>query len=292
MAQFVSQHQNFRHGVRDEVPQHLGHDGKMVPHVRPLEAVFDRGGLTPEAITEAKAKLTFHGLMEYESGEDLDPTYRMSVFDSEVRSCRTGGRTTERRALVVNVLRASEENGRAYVEIVPAPATIPWANYDEIDDPDKVVEIANHDRRRPGRGHPLRAGEPEPRALAGRAQPGAGVAGGGGHRSRHERPKHVHQGSPDRRSPVIWEEDAENVLVHADGRVTRAMLCIVPDDKFPMHAAGLRLRAVLHHAGRGVPGALPDVQLPDARAADGVHRQVVRREREDRPVRRRWRKSS
>jgi hypothetical protein len=142
VAQFVSSSQNFRHGVRDEVPQHLGHDGKMVPQVRPLEAEFDRGGLTPEAIVEAKAKLTFHGLMEYESGEDLDPTYRMSVFDSEVAKLQNGWSDDEEE-LVVNVLRASEENGRAYVEIIPAPATIPWANYDEIDDPEKVIEIAN-----------------------------------------------------------------------------------------------------------------------------------------------------
>jgi hypothetical protein len=142
VAQFVSQYQSFRHGVRDEVPQHLGHDGKMVPEVRSLEAEFSRGALTPEAITEAKAKLTFHGLMEHESGEDLDPVYRMSVFDSEVMQLQLGW-TDDERELVENVLRASDENGRAYVEVIPAPATIPWANYDEIEDPKKVVEIAN-----------------------------------------------------------------------------------------------------------------------------------------------------
>lgn len=141
MAQFVTQYPGYRHGVRDEVPEHLGHDGKMIPFVRPLEAVFGRGGLTPEAITEGKAKLTFHGLMEYESGEDLDPTYRLAVFDSEVAKLQEGW-TDEEEALVVNVLRASEENARAYVEIIPAPAEIPWANYAEVDDPDKVVEIA------------------------------------------------------------------------------------------------------------------------------------------------------
>jgi hypothetical protein len=141
VAQFVSQNQNFRHGVRDEVPEHLGHDGKMVPGVRPLEAAFDRGGLTPEAITEAKAKLSFHGLMEHESGEDLDPVYRMSVFDSEVAQLQNGW-TDDERALVENVLRASDENGRAYVEIVPAPAELPWANYDEVEEPEKVIEIA------------------------------------------------------------------------------------------------------------------------------------------------------
>lgn len=141
MAQFVCQNQNFRHGVRDEVPEHLGHDGKMVPRVRPLEAEFSRGGLTPEAIVEAKAKLTFHGLMEHESGEDLDPVYRMSVFDSEIAALQNGWTEAEEQ-LVVNVLRASDENGRAYVEIVPAPAELPWANYDEIDEPEKAIEIA------------------------------------------------------------------------------------------------------------------------------------------------------
>jgi hypothetical protein len=141
VPQFVSQYPGYRHGVRDEVPEHLGHDGFMVPFVRPLEAVFDRGGLTPEAITEAKAKLTFHGLMEHESGDDLDPIYRISVFDSEVMALQEGW-SDEEQALVINVLRASTENGRAYVEIVAAPATIPWGNYDDIDDPDKVVEIA------------------------------------------------------------------------------------------------------------------------------------------------------
>jgi hypothetical protein len=37
---------------------------------------------------------------------------------------------------------------------------------------------------------------------------------------------------------VIWEEDVENVLVHADGRVTRAMLGIIPDDQFPLLKQG------------------------------------------------------
>jgi len=141
VAQFVSQYPGYRHGVRDEVSEHLGHDGRMVPQVRPLEAAFDRGGLTPEAITEAKAKLTFHGLMEYESGDDLDPTYRMAAFDSEVAKLQ-GGWTDEEEALVINVLRASEENGRAYVEVIPAAAELPWANYEEVEDPDKAVEIA------------------------------------------------------------------------------------------------------------------------------------------------------
>jgi hypothetical protein len=141
VTQFVSQYPGYRHGVRDEVPEHLGHDGMMVPAVRPLEAQFGRGGLTPEAITEAKAKLTFHGLMEYESGDDLDPIYRVSVFDSEIAQLQEGWSDDET-ALVVNMLRASNENGTAYVEIIPAPATIPWGNYDDIDDPDKVVEIA------------------------------------------------------------------------------------------------------------------------------------------------------
>ena len=138
MAQFVCQNQNFRHGVRDESPEHLGHDGKMVPHVRPLEAVFDRGGLTPEAITEAKAKLTFHGLMEHESGEDLDPVYRMSVFDSEVAPCRTDGRTHEERARRERAPRLGRERPRVRRDR-PAPRhELPWANYDEIEDPKKV----------------------------------------------------------------------------------------------------------------------------------------------------------
>jgi hypothetical protein len=141
VAQFVSQYPGYRHGARDEVSEHLGHDGRMVPQVRPLEAVFARGGLTKEAIIEAKSKLTFHGLMEHESGDDLDPVYRIAVFDSEVAKLQEGW-TDEEEALVVNVLRASEENGRAYVEIVPAPAGLPWRNYDEIEDPDEVVKIA------------------------------------------------------------------------------------------------------------------------------------------------------
>lgn len=141
MAQFVSNSSNYRHGVRDEVPEHLGHDGRMVPAVRHLEAVFSRGGLTPEAITEGKAKLAFHGLLEYESGDDLDPTYQMAVFDSEVAKLQEGW-TDEEEALVLNVLRSSSENGLGYIEIVPAPAGLPWANYEEIEDPDEVVKIA------------------------------------------------------------------------------------------------------------------------------------------------------
>ncbi len=141
MPQFVTQYPGLRHGVRDEVPEHLGHDGKMVPHVRALEAAFSRGALTPEAITEAKAKLTFSGLMEYESGEDLDPAYRIAVFDSEVVGLQEGWTEAEE-ALVVETLRASEENGRMYVEIVPAPASVPWSNYDDIEEPERVVEIA------------------------------------------------------------------------------------------------------------------------------------------------------
>jgi hypothetical protein len=61
---------------------------------------------------------------------------------------------------------------------------------------------------------------------------------------------------------VIWEEDVENVLVHADGRVTRAMLGIVPDDQFPLLQQGYACAACFTRLDVAFPEVCPTCNFP------------------------------
>ncbi len=141
MARFVSPHRNYAHGVRGAREAHLGPDGRMVPETRELLAQFTPDLRTDADITLAKSTFTFRGLAIHENGQHVDPTYRISVFDSEFAKLKEGW-TDDEEALVVDTLRNRGPLGQMYVESVPVAAEKPWNGYDELDDAGRIVELA------------------------------------------------------------------------------------------------------------------------------------------------------
>ncbi len=141
MARFVSPHRNFSLGVRAANPAHLGPDGVMVPAVSELSADFGADQLSGEDFALAKSTFNFRGLPIYESGQPVDPSYRVSVFVSEVAKLKNGW-TDADEELVVETLRHKGPIGQMYVEVVPVAASKPWNGYDELTDESRIVELA------------------------------------------------------------------------------------------------------------------------------------------------------
>ena len=141
MARFVSPHRSYAHGVRSAREAYLGPDGQMVPEVTALEAAFTPDLRTDEDIAIAKSTFKFRGMPIYESGQEVDPTYRISVFDSEVAKLQNGW-TDDDEAFVVETLRHNGPIGQMYVEVIPVPAEKPWNGYDELTDADRIVDLA------------------------------------------------------------------------------------------------------------------------------------------------------
>lgn len=140
MARFVSQYLKFSHGVRDAEPSKMGLDGRMTAPVAGLEAEFTHNGATPKDALVAKSSMKFTGVPQDEAGNDIDPAYRISVFDSEAAKLANGW-TEDEEQLVIDALRASGDLGRAFVEILPEPVEAPWPNYDQTD-PEEIVKVA------------------------------------------------------------------------------------------------------------------------------------------------------
>jgi len=141
MARFVSPHRNYAHGIRGYLPQRLGPYGDHLPEQPALEAQFGPDLRTDEDIALAKSSFRFRGLPIWENGQTVEPTYRISVFDSEVAKLQNGW-TDEEEALVVDVLRNHGPIGQMYVEVIPVAASVPWNGYDGIDDADRIVDLA------------------------------------------------------------------------------------------------------------------------------------------------------
>ena len=140
MARFISQYLKFGHGVRDGVPSHMGLNGIMVPDLPALSAEFSHNGITDKDVFIAKATFNFVGIPEDEAGNPIDPSYRVSVFDSEAAKLANGW-SDEEEQLVCDALRAHPEYGAALVEILPEPTEAPWPNYDATD-PEEIVKVA------------------------------------------------------------------------------------------------------------------------------------------------------
>lgn len=139
MARFVSPHRNFSVGVRSHRAAYLGPTGKMVPEVPELSAEFTPDLRTAEDTALAKSVFTFRGMPIYEDGSEIDPSFRISVFDSEVAKLQNGW-TDEDEEAVIEALRGAVGSG--CVEVIPAKAEKPWNGYDAVSDPDKIVELA------------------------------------------------------------------------------------------------------------------------------------------------------
>ena len=113
----------------------------MVPEVTPLSADFTPDLRTPEDTALAKSTFVFRGMPIYESGQEIDPSFRISVFDSEVAKLQNRW-TDDDEALVVEELRERGPSGVMYVEVIPVPVEKPWNGYDELTDADRIVDLA------------------------------------------------------------------------------------------------------------------------------------------------------
>ena len=140
MSRFVSPHRNFSVGVRSARESYLGPDGKMVPAVAELTANFTPDLRTAEDTALAKSVFTFRGMPIYEDGSDIDPAFRISVFDSEVAKLQNRWTDAEE-ALVVEALRTAVGSGGC-AEVIPEKTPKPWNGYDGLEDADKIVELA------------------------------------------------------------------------------------------------------------------------------------------------------
>jgi hypothetical protein len=141
MARFVSRYKEYSHGVQNEIREYFatGHDRVVQKHI---EAKFQHGLVTDEDYEAALSILPFSGLPEDRDTEGLvSPRSRLSVFDSEIAQFENGWTDAETE-LVIDSLRNSSEKGSAYLEIEKVPLETPWANYDSIESPEKIVEVA------------------------------------------------------------------------------------------------------------------------------------------------------
>lgn len=140
-ARFVSPHRNYGMGIRPHKPAHLGPDGVMVPEQSELFAEFTPDLRTDADTILAKSTFSFRGLAIYENGQHVDPTYRISVFDSEFAKLQNGW-SDEDEALVIKTLREKGPIGQMYVEAIPVAADLPWNGYDELSDIDRILDLA------------------------------------------------------------------------------------------------------------------------------------------------------
>ena len=140
MARFVSQFLKYSHGIRNGSPERVGTEGRVLPAVPFLEAQFSHDPVTPKDALVAKSSLKFLAVPQDEAENDIDVSYRVSVFDSEAAKLAFGW-TDDEEQLVIDKLRSSSDYGSAFVEVVPDPISAPWPNYDQTD-PEKILEVA------------------------------------------------------------------------------------------------------------------------------------------------------
>lgn len=139
MARFVSRYAGYSHGVREEIAEQFSRGTRIIQ--RSLEAQFDRRGLTDYEKELAARELSFHGLPEdKDTGENVSPMSRLSLFDSE-QAQKHFRWTDEEHDLVVQTLRESERLGLDYIEVAQPKRPAPWSGYDKLTDVDQIVEL-------------------------------------------------------------------------------------------------------------------------------------------------------
>lgn len=140
MARFVSRYAKYSHGVREEIVQQFSRGTQIVQGG--LEARFDPLGLTEYEKEQALERLAFHGLPEHsDTAIEVSPVSRLSLFDSEAAKKELRW-DDEEHDLVVETLRASDRNGLDFIEVDAALRPAPWNTYDNLTDPEKIVELA------------------------------------------------------------------------------------------------------------------------------------------------------
>lgn len=130
MARFASKFLNYKHGIRNG--RWVVEDGLQREVTREILAEFKPNILTEPEIQQAIVGMTHRGRPVDRNTEELfSPRHRISGLDTELMQAELQ-LTDEERELVEKRLRESQHFGQDHIELIPEPAVIPWANYDEL----------------------------------------------------------------------------------------------------------------------------------------------------------------
>lgn len=154
MARFISKHQRYSLGIRDEVGMVTAQGVPIVAQAGIL-ANFSHGGLAQWEVDEALEVFEFHGLPE-----GINPVLRLSCYDTDFAEKEERwpeGVKDE----VENVLRTSGRLGSDYIEVGRPRVPSPWPTYDEASfarilnrviedgyDPAEVLEYERQSQKR------------------------------------------------------------------------------------------------------------------------------------------------
>lgn len=132
---FLSQLKALHVTVRSHRDEHTALNEAGTPITVParpaLEAQFEHGNLTYEDAALIKAHYPkIIGTNEDEAHRPLDPTYRFSVFDSELAQLNNGW-TDDERLEVEEFLKARV--GQDFFFVERGPLARPWPNFDEME---------------------------------------------------------------------------------------------------------------------------------------------------------------
>jgi len=159
---FVSQYRNYSMGVAPGVAEIRDPQTGIISReaVPDLEAKFTHDLVDEDAVRIAKLDRSegglarmkpgedgrmppapFHGMQQDESGRDLPVEIRLSVFDSEIAALQNGWSDAQEQQ-VIDKLLSSNRRGTDFQLVEKIPASLPWNNYDEISDPERVLLVA------------------------------------------------------------------------------------------------------------------------------------------------------
>ena len=131
-ARFVARYGNYSVGVRSATQERLGHDGKMIPGLRRLDANFQNRLVNDDDVAMAVATFQFRGLPEdTDTNEHISPVYRLGVWDSE-EARAFEGLSDDEVDLIIEALRKDVGYGQDHVEVTAPAAAAPFPNYDVL----------------------------------------------------------------------------------------------------------------------------------------------------------------
>ena len=141
-ARFVSRYGAYSVGVQSFGSERLGHDGKMVPQQRRIDAEFRNHLVSEDDLAVAIASFVFNGLPHDEdTNQDISPRYRVATWDSEWAKANEG-LSQDEVDLIIDKLRADPGYGADHIEVDVATKA-PFQNYDNLSPADvlKVMEL-------------------------------------------------------------------------------------------------------------------------------------------------------
>lgn len=138
-ARFVARYGAYSVGVQSFNDERLGHDGKMIPSKRRIDAQFHNHIVSEDDFALALQSFAFPGLpFDQETNQNVSPRYRVAVWDSEWAQ-QNEGLSDGEIELIVSKLRSDPSYGADHVEVDVASA-MPFPNYDALS-PDEVLQL-------------------------------------------------------------------------------------------------------------------------------------------------------